>query len=174
MGVYQNSFFPFAYEYTLGSLCYHLLEVQTSDHTGWFLSQDVGSFDELVEIQTIYSHIQEIEPSSLISELTQDALYRLLPPGVRSCIRAYSIIWKWLISKIVAPRVGLHSRQARMELLIQAIEVYRLRNTEIPSTSQLINQPCEVICGGGDDLCSSEHGESITPSCMARCGPQSW
>ena len=95
-----------------------------------------------MEIQTIYSHIQEIEPSSLISELTQDALYRLLPPGVRSCIRAYSIIRKWLISKLVAPRIGLRSRQARMELLIQAIEVCRLRNTETPSTSQLIDQPC--------------------------------
>jgi len=29
-----------------------------------------------------------------------------------------------------------------MELLVQAIEVCRLRNTETPSTSQLIEQPC--------------------------------
>lgn len=98
--------------------------------------------DDHVEIQTIYSHIQEIEPSPLISELTQDALYRLLPPGVRSCIRAYAIIRKWLISKIVAPRLGLRARQARLELLIQAIEVARLRNTETPSAPQLMDQPC--------------------------------
>ncbi|KAF8805136.1 hypothetical protein BYT27DRAFT_7105396 [Phlegmacium glaucopus] len=119
-----------------------LLEVQTSDRTGWFSSRDVGSIEESVEIQTIYSHIQEIEPSSMISELTQDALYRLLPPGVRSCIRAYGIIRKWLIAKIVAPRLGLRARQARIELLIQAIEVSRLRNSESSSTAQLLEQPC--------------------------------
>ena len=131
-----------------------LLEVQTSDRTGWFSSRDVSSIEESVEIQTIYSHIQEIEPSSMISELTQDALYRLLPPGVRSCIRAYGIIRKWLISKIVTPRLGLRNRQARMELLIQAIEVSRLRNSESlsssssssspspSSTAQLLEQPC--------------------------------
>ena len=89
----------------------------------------------------------------MISELTQDALYRLLPPGVRSCIRAYGIIRKWLISKIVTPRLGLRTRQARMELLIQAIEVSRLRNSEStsstsssspssPSTAQQLEQPC--------------------------------
>ncbi|KAF8951373.1 hypothetical protein BDZ97DRAFT_1932432 [Flammula alnicola] len=100
-----------------------LLEVQTSDRTGWFSSRDVGPIEELVEIQTIYSHIQEIEPSSLISELTQDALYRLLPPVGRPSNRP-------------------SARQARMELLIQAIEVSRLRNTETPSTPQLIDQPC--------------------------------
>jgi GTPase-activating protein BEM2 len=119
-----------------------LLEVQTSDRTGWFSSRDVSSIEESVEIQTVYSHIQEIEPSSMISELTQDALYRLLPPGVRSCIRAYGIIRKWLISKIVAPRLGLRTRQARMELLIQAIEVSRLRNSDSSSTAQLLEQPC--------------------------------
>jgi hypothetical protein len=64
------------------------------------------------------------EPSS------QDVLYRLLPPGVRSCIRAFAIIRKWLISKIVAPRLGIRTRQARMELLVQCIEVARLRSAE--------------------------------------------
>ncbi|KAF8161574.1 hypothetical protein B0H34DRAFT_701542 [Crassisporium funariophilum] len=119
-----------------------LLEVQASDRTGWFSSREATTTEEMVEIQTIYSYIQEVEPSSMISEIAQDALYRLLPPGVRSCVRAYGIIRKWLISKIVAPRLGLRARQARMELLIQAIEVSRLRNTETPSTPQLLEQPC--------------------------------
>ena len=119
-----------------------LLEVQTSDRTGWFSPREMATNEELVEIQTIYSHIQEVEPSSSISDSSQDALYRLLPPGVRSCIRAYSIIRRWLISKLVAPRIGLRARQARMELLIQAIEVSRLRNTETPSATQFIEQPC--------------------------------
>lgn len=83
------------------------------------------------------SYILEIEPSSLISELTQDSLYRLLPPTVRSCIRAFGILRKWLIWQIVALRIGIQARQQRMELLLRAIEVARRRssdseNTELP------------------------------------------
>ncbi len=89
----------------------------------------------------MYTHVQEVEPSGLISEMSQEALYRLLPPGIRSCIRAYAIIRKWLIAKIVMPRLGLRARQARMELLLQAIEVARLRNAE-PNSLHHIEQPC--------------------------------
>ncbi|KAF9523713.1 hypothetical protein CPB83DRAFT_862338 [Crepidotus variabilis] len=119
-----------------------LLEIQSADRTGWFSPRELSTSEELVEIQSIYSHLQEVEPSSLISELSQDSLYRLLPPGVRSCIRAFSIVRKWIISKLVASRIGLRARQARIELLIQAIELARLRNTETPSSAQLIEQPC--------------------------------
>lgn len=118
-----------------------LLEVQTSDRTGWFSPREAGHSDEAIEIQNMYTHIQEVEPSNLISEMTQDALYRLLPPSIRSCIRAYGIIRKWLISKLVVPRLGLRGRQARMELLLQAIEIARLRNAE-PNVSHHIEQPC--------------------------------
>ncbi|KAJ2936969.1 hypothetical protein H1R20_g125, partial [Candolleomyces eurysporus] len=108
-----------------------LLEVQSSDKTGWFSTREPASTDEGTEIQCLYSHVQEVEPSSLIPEpSSQDVLYRLLPPGVRSCIRAFAIIRKWLISKIVAPRLGIRTRQARMELLVQCIEVARLRSAE--------------------------------------------
>ncbi|KAF4620517.1 hypothetical protein D9613_001123 [Agrocybe pediades] len=119
-----------------------LLEVQTCDRTGWFAFHDVASVDEHVEIQTMYTHVQDVEPSSLISEPTNDSLYRLLPPGIRSCIRAFSIIRKWLISRIVAPGLGLKKRQARLELLVQTIEVARLRNTETPASAQLMDQAC--------------------------------
>ncbi|TFK45164.1 hypothetical protein BDQ12DRAFT_50569 [Crucibulum laeve] len=122
-----------------------LLEVQSTDRTGWFSSRDALYTEESIEIQTIYSHIQEVEPSSMISEVSHEALYRLLPPGIRSCIRAYGIIRKWLISKIVASRLGLRQRQARMELLLQAIEVARSRNSEIVNHLPLtysIERPC--------------------------------
>ena len=56
-------------------------------------------------------------------ELIQDVLYRLLPPGVRSCICTYGIICKGLISKIVSSKLGLRIRQARMKFLLHAIEV---------------------------------------------------
>jgi len=116
-----------------------LLEVQSADRTGWFPNREMATNEELVEIQTIYTHILEVERSSMISELSHDSLYRLLPPSVRSCIRAYTLIRKWLISKLVAPRIGLRARQARIELLLQAIELARLRNTETSSSAQ---QPC--------------------------------
>ncbi|EAU92027.2 rho GTPase activating protein 22 [Coprinopsis cinerea okayama7 len=119
-----------------------LLEVQTSDKTGWFTSREPSTIEEITEIQSIYGHLQEVETSSLISELSQEALYRQLPPGIRSCIRAFGIIRKWLISKIVAPRLGLRARQARMELLVQAVEVARLRNAERAQSGPAIIQPC--------------------------------
>jgi len=52
------------------------------------------------------------------------------------------------VSKIVAPRLGLRARQARLELLIQAIEVARLRSAENPGSAanghgaSAILQPC--------------------------------
>ncbi|KAJ3722154.1 rho GTPase activating protein 22 [Lentinula guzmanii] len=119
-----------------------LLEVQSTDRTGWFPPREAPSIDEYLEIQTIYSHIQDVEPSSLISELSPESLYRLLPPGIRSCIRAHSIIRKWLISKIVAPRIGIRTRQARLEFVLQVIEVARLRNSENAIPNSLSEQPC--------------------------------
>ncbi|KAH6903663.1 hypothetical protein BKA70DRAFT_1110702, partial [Coprinopsis sp. MPI-PUGE-AT-0042] len=58
------------------------------------------------------------------------------------CIRAFTIIRKWLISKIIAPRIGNRSRQARMELLLQAVEVARLRNAESGQSGPTVTQPC--------------------------------
>ncbi|KAF7331838.1 Rho GTPase activating protein 22 [Mycena kentingensis (nom. inval.)] len=110
-----------------------LLEAQTADRLGWFLA--FASNDELVEIQNMYSYLQDIEPSPLIANLGQDSLYRLLPPGVRSCIRAYVILRKWAVAQLVAPRLGLRARQSRMELLLRAIEVARRRSLPNFATS---------------------------------------
>ncbi|KAH7929515.1 hypothetical protein BV22DRAFT_1080692 [Leucogyrophana mollusca] len=119
-----------------------LLEVQSADRTGWFPSHEILSTED-IEIQTMYSHILEIEPSSMISELSQDAIYRLLPPSIRSCIRAYSILRKWLVSKLVAPKLGLRLRQARMDLLLRAIEIARLRNLDAgPATLGCADRAC--------------------------------
>jgi len=87
-----------------------------------------------VEIQTIHSHVRQVEPSHLISELGHDTLYRLFPPSIRSCIRAYGILRRWLTSKLVGPRLGIRARQARMDLFLCAIEVARLRGREAPSS----------------------------------------
>ena len=105
-----------------------LLEVQSADRTGWFSARETSSLDD-VDIQTMYSHLMEVEPSSMICD-SQDSVYRLLPPSVRSCIRAYNILRKWIISKFVAPKLGIRNRQARMDLCIRAIEIARLRSLE--------------------------------------------
>ncbi|KAI9507994.1 hypothetical protein F5148DRAFT_1200141 [Russula earlei] len=105
-----------------------LLEIQSADRTGWFMSRDASSTNEDVEIQTMYSHLVEVAQSPLISELSQERLYRLFPPALRSCLRAHLVLRKWLISKIVAPRIGSQARQARMELLLRAVEVCRDRS----------------------------------------------
>ncbi|KAH9927766.1 uncharacterized protein B0H18DRAFT_1118293 [Fomitopsis serialis] len=106
-----------------------ILEVQSADRTGWFLPRDPSSLIDEVEIQAMNSYITEVEPSTLISELGQDSLYRLLPPSVRGCIRASNILRKWLVCQLISPRLGLRARQARMEKLLRAIEISRLRST---------------------------------------------
>lgn len=105
-----------------------LLEVQGTDRTGWFSGRETSFLDD-VDIQTMYSHLMEVEPSSMITD-SQDSVYRLLPPSVRSCIRAYNIVRKWTISKLVAPKLGIRNRQARMDLCLRAIEIARLRSLE--------------------------------------------
>ncbi|KAJ6454183.1 rho GTPase activating protein 22 [Mycena sanguinolenta] len=121
-----------------------VLEVQTADRIGWYLPFTPS--EETVEIQNIYSYLQDVEPSPLITELGQDSLYRLLPPSIRSCIRAYVILRKWAISQLVAPRLGLHARQSRMEFMLRAIEVTRLRTapnrTSSPGSLAVVDLPC--------------------------------
>ncbi|KAH8827785.1 rho GTPase activating protein 22 [Flagelloscypha sp. PMI_526] len=104
-----------------------LFEVQCADRTGWLPSRDTSS-----------------HPRS-ISELGQDSLYRVLPPGIRSCIRAYNIVRKWLISRIVTPGLGLRCRQNRMELLLRTLEISRIRSLDSLTGGNSIRigeQPC--------------------------------
>ncbi|KZT72385.1 hypothetical protein DAEQUDRAFT_664500 [Daedalea quercina L-15889] len=121
-----------------------ILEVQSADRTGWFLCRDPSSLIDEVEIQAMNSYIMGIEPSSFISELGQDSLYRLLPPSVRGCIRASNILRKWLICQLIAPRLGLRARQTRMEKLLRAIEISRLRSTTDAAGSEgpVVERPC--------------------------------
>ncbi|KAI8978267.1 hypothetical protein BD414DRAFT_421946 [Trametes punicea] len=120
-----------------------LFEVQSADRTGWFLSRDPSSIADEVEIQSMDSYILEVEPSPLISELAQESLYRLLPPAVRSCIRAFGILRKWLVSKLVAVRIGIQARQKRMELMLRALEVCRRRSADGDRPdAPLTERPC--------------------------------
>lgn len=122
-----------------------ILEVQTMDRTGWYISKDSGSSPDEIELQTIYTFLMDVEPTSLIAELSGDSLYRLLPPGLRTLIRAFNILRKWAVCLISAPQLGLPTRQARMELFLQAIELSRVRsvdNIDSYEDDDAIHQPC--------------------------------
>ncbi len=100
---------------------------------------------EETELQTLYTFLMDVEPTSLIADLSGDSLYRLLPPGLRTLIRAFNILRKWAICLITAPQLGLPTRQARMELFLKAIELSRLRSVDHLDTyddDDVIQQPC--------------------------------
>ncbi|KAG2142278.1 uncharacterized protein EDB93DRAFT_1088823 [Suillus bovinus] len=132
-----------------------LLEVQSADRTGWFSTREVPSTDD-IDIQSMYSHLTDVQPSSLISELSQDTIYRLLPPSIRSCIRAFNILRKWTISQLIAPKLGIRLRQARMDLFLRAIEIARLRSMNAGFAS----------LGCGDRPCVRSFVEAVLTSAI--------
>lgn len=122
-----------------------LLETQTADRTGWYLTREPSSAVDEVEIQSLYTFLMDIEPSSLAGEYSGENLYRLLPPGIRSLIRAYNILRQWAVSALARLGLGLKTRQARMELFLQAIEICRLRSVDLQTMSldsNLAEWPC--------------------------------
>lgn len=120
-----------------------LLELQSADRTGWFLTKDSNALPDDVDIQTLQTFLYDsgVEPSPLIPILGQDRLYRLLPPGVRTCLRAHDILRKWLTSKIVTPRLGAAARQARIESFLTAVEICRRRSAEVRDVD-VAEHPC--------------------------------
>ena len=69
-------------------------------------------------------------------------MYGLFPASIRSCIKAFAIIRKWFISKIVFPKLGLRPRQSRLERLLQAVEISRIRNSDSTSSTPISEKPC--------------------------------
>ena len=95
-----------------------------------------------IEVQTFHSLVCEVASSSLIPGSTQDSLYSLFPASVRSCIKAFAILRKWLISKIAFPKLGVRPRQSRLERLLQALEISRIRNSDSTSSTPISEKPC--------------------------------
>jgi hypothetical protein len=106
-----------------------VLEIQSADRTGWLAISEsqVLSQDE-VEIQTIYSYLQLVDTSPLVSKYVTGPVYKLFPPSVRGTIRAHIACRHWIISKIAAQGIGRWTRQSRIELFLQAIEISRSRS----------------------------------------------
>lgn len=99
------------------------------------------SADE-IEVQTFHSLVCEVESTSLAPSGGQDSLYNLFPASIRSCIKAFAILRKWLISKIAFPKLGTRPRQSRLERLLQALEISRIRNSDSTSSTPISEKPC--------------------------------
>jgi hypothetical protein len=135
-----------------------LLETQSVDKLGWYVVSDLPPAGEDPPIQNIYTQLQEVDTSSLISEMGPEKFVRNLPSSIRSVFRAHDIVRRWAIMNIVTPRLGVQVRQERIELFLQTIEVCRLRTADSPSL-QDIHQPSirtftETALGAA--LCSPE------------------
>lgn len=105
------------------------LEIQSADRTGWLtISEPQVLSQEEVEIQTIYSYLQLVDTSPLISKYVRGPVYKLFPPSVRATIRGHIACRHWIISKIAAQGIGRRARQSRIELFLQAIEISRSRS----------------------------------------------
>ncbi|KAG8709390.1 rho GTPase-activating protein [Ceratobasidium sp. 394] len=135
-----------------------LLETQSADRLGWYVVNDLPATTEDLSIQNIYTQLQETDTSPLIAEIGPDKFVRNLPSSIRSVFRAHDIVRRWAIMNIVTPRIGVQARQARIELLLQTIEVCRLRTSDSPAAKDL-HQPSirtftETALGAA--LCSPE------------------
>ncbi|KAF9784053.1 hypothetical protein BJ322DRAFT_1109900 [Thelephora terrestris] len=119
-----------------------LLELQSTDRTGWFVAREHITSGDEIEVQTFHSLVCEVESTSLIPGSVQDSLYSLFPASVRSCIKAFAILRKWLISKIAFPKLGIRPRQSRLERLLQALEISRIRNSDSTSSTPISEKPC--------------------------------
>lgn len=138
-----------------------ILEVQTSDRTGWYPPREPSTVSDEVNIQNMYSHLQEVQPSSLISELSPfDSLHKMLPPSIRGIMRAHYILRQWVISKVVETGIGSQVREKRIEVFLGAMEICRLRAAGADPLLPVGSNPTqmrsfveEVIASG---LCSPE------------------
>ena len=118
-----------------------LLEVQSANRTGWFSSRDPGYTDD-IGIQMMYSHLMDVKQSVMVSEISQDSLYRLLSPGIQSCVHAYNILHKWRISKLVTPKLGIRQCHSRMDLCLCALEIAHLHNLDRSPSYGPSERPC--------------------------------
>ncbi|KAG8691032.1 rho GTPase-activating protein [Ceratobasidium sp. 423] len=140
-----------------------LLETQSVDKLGWYVVSDLPPTGDDTPIQNIYTQLQEVDTSPLISEMGPEKFVRNLPSSIRSVFRAHDIVRRWALMNIIAPRLGVQVRQERIELFLRTIEVCRLRTADSPSSqdirSQDIRQPSirtftETALGAA--LCSPE------------------
>ncbi|CCO34478.1 GTPase-activating protein BEM2/IPL2 AltName: Full=Bud emergence protein 2 [Rhizoctonia solani AG-1 IB] len=135
-----------------------LFETQSVDKLGWYAVSDLPPTGDDTPIQNIYTQLQDVDTSPLISEMGPEKFVRNLPSSIRSVFRAHDIVRRWALASIVAPRLGIQTRQERIELLLQTIEVCRLRTADSPSSRDILQPSIRTFTETalGAALCSPE------------------
>ncbi|KZV85841.1 hypothetical protein EXIGLDRAFT_841188 [Exidia glandulosa HHB12029] len=121
------------------------IETQGCDRTGWFrASADQTTASDMIDIEDIYRHIQDLDISPLVSEMNTGRFERLLPPSMRQILHTHVRMVRWCIAQIASPHLGLQKREQRMEYFLRAIEICRVRSNRADSDSNVnpIQHPC--------------------------------
>ncbi|CAE6383766.1 unnamed protein product [Rhizoctonia solani] len=135
-----------------------LFETQSVDKLGWYAVSDLPPTGDDTPIQNIYTQLQDVDTSPLISEMGPEKFVRNLPSSIRSVFRAHDIVRRWALANIVTPRLGIQARQERIELLLRTIEVCRLRTADSPSSQDILQPSIRTFTETalGAALCSPE------------------
>ncbi|PWN49057.1 hypothetical protein IE53DRAFT_165967 [Violaceomyces palustris] len=112
-----------------------LFEKQASDLTGWFAAKNGSASDDEKQINNIYMLFDVLRPPGTDSK--DIPLQQLLPAAVRDALAAQSLLKGWIAIHIIESKIGLRTRQARLEKLLDAVWICRARmlrlRTEDPS-----------------------------------------
>jgi hypothetical protein len=126
-------------------------EAQSSDPIGWYMG--VENHGE-VEVQNFYHIPQEIYLSPAATPVSPTGLRHpetapfesVLPGTLHGLVRTYRTLLLWVVNQIVAPTLGLQKREARMEAVLQALEICRARSQRsmdnTPGGGSLAQQAC--------------------------------
>ncbi|KAF8749816.1 GTPase-activator protein for Rho-like GTPases [Rhizoctonia solani] len=118
-----------------------LFETQSVDKLGWYAVSDLPPTGDDTPIQNIYTQLQDVDTSPLISEMGPEKFVRNLPSSIRSVFRAHDIVRRWALASIVTPRLE-----------------YRLRTADSPSSQDILQPSIRTFTETalGAALCSPE------------------
>lgn len=104
-----------------------VLEVQMADRS-LVPNKDVGTAPEEVAPETIFTFLNFLEPSPLVSAFCgRSQLWKCLPRSIGKLIEVHNTLRRWITAYLAAPGVGPRVREERIDVIIQAIEYCRAR-----------------------------------------------
>lgn len=104
------------------------LEVQLFDRA-LLLSKELLPSPEEVVPETMFTLLRNLEPSPCVTTFCDhDQLHKSFPSSIRLLLRMHATFRAWATQKLAAPGIGLRKREARIDLLLGAIEVCRRRS----------------------------------------------
>lgn len=115
-----------------------MLEVQLLDRA-LFLPKEPNPSPEEVVPETMFTVLRNVAPSPSVSVFCHhDHLHKSFPSGIRLLLRMHATFRAWATHKLAAPGIGLRKREARIDLLLRAIEICRSRSPAARESDQSI------------------------------------